>query len=267
VRRTGSMAVPPEGTSEDLAERLRGYVERYRPGWSRRVRGVTDGELAELEALAGLTDRGWRYPDSFRRHLALCGHDDDGLLGRLCGTYGTYRTFGHLRDCYREQEGGEFDPRYPLVLGNSVGCWLAVDVQPPRPDEPPVLYEDTDQVYAGSWERLLFQHVAAECGIATLAVSGWASASRRTADAALTGAGFTGSRVAFTAVTADLGLEPGWFNDDQHFCAFGPDLAVWSVHDIGVMFYVSGPSEAAVRRIAAPLIDATGAGPLTPLSR
>ncbi|MFE7046560.1 hypothetical protein ACFU9X_46540 [Streptomyces atratus] len=260
-----------------MIDRLVEYVDSYCPGWSRRVKGAAEAEIAELEELCGLAALGWRYPEAYRRYLAFCGHDDDGLLEGLHGAYGFQRTVADLRGFYRDVDNEPWTaPEFPVVLLNSLYMPLSLDLRPSRCSEPAVVDGENpespnlntgieaNEVYAESWEKLVFQN-ATLYGRSNTAVTMWASTSPRALAEALALTRAATPVEVLSAFGTEHGLQPAWFNDSQHFCLSRADAMVWTSLSHGVLFHVTGDSGTEVGKLGNQLARGIGATNLTTL--
>lgn len=263
-RHPGAEEFPSAGTVADMTDRLDRFVAAYWPRWAQRVRGASEAEIAELEELSGLAARGRRYPDAYRRHLAFLGHDDGGLLHALHGAYGRQRTVGGLRDLYLElaECPDWIDPERPIVLGCDIGAFLSLDLRPPHQEEPAVVHEGSGEVYAESWEKLLFRQATLTCRSGSAAVSLWASTSPRALAEALARQGAAGVVEVLSAFGAEHGFTPAWFNDSQHHCLSRDDMLVWASLEHAVALDVSGDDERTVRAFGERLAHAFGCASL-----
>ncbi|MET9663725.1 hypothetical protein [Streptomyces sp. NPDC006510] len=243
-----------------MTDRLIEYVDSYRPGWSRRAKGATEAEIAELEELCGLAALCWHYPEAYRRYLAFCGHDDNGLLKSLEGTYGFQRTVADLREFYRDTDNEPWtDPEYPVVLLNTLYMPLSLDLRPSMRSEPAVVDgENPDRVYAESWEKLVFQNATWHARSAA-AVTMWASASPHSLAGALARTRAATAVEVLSAFGAEHGLQPAWFNDSQHLCLSRADVMVLANLSHGVNFNVTGDSGTEVGKLSNQLARAVGA--------
>ncbi|MFD9435262.1 hypothetical protein [Streptomyces sp. NPDC060002] len=247
-----------------MIDRLAEYVDSYRPGWSRRVKGAAEAEIADLEELCGLAALGWRYPEAYRRYLAFCGHDDDGLLEGMHGAYGFQRTVADLRGFYDDVDNEPWTaPEFPVVLINTLHMPLSLDLRPSRCSEPAVVDgENPDGVYAESWEKLVFQN-ATLYGRSNTAVTMWASTSPRALAEALARTRAATPVEVLSAFGTEHDLQPAWFNDSQHFCMSRADAMVWTSLSHGALFHVTGDSGTEVGKLGKQLARAVGATNLT----
>jgi hypothetical protein len=251
--------LPEQGTADDLVPRLVRYVDGRRDGWSRSVRGATADEIAGLERASGLAAQGRRFPASYRHTLGLFGHDDAGLLASLQGAYGDHRTVRQLAALYAGL-GAELDPLQPIVLGCSIGDYLAFDMEDSDGDrEPPVVHEGTHNPYAESWEKLVFQQAALRCDAWTAPEDWWASASPKALRSALARTG-TSVAAELDAVADARGLARAWFGDANHVYLSGAGPSVWASVEHGILFYVTGSEAPEVRGLAEELAVRFGAG-------
>jgi hypothetical protein len=261
--------LPPAGAGGEFVDRLAGYVDTFWPGWRQRVRGASDAEIADLERLAGLTARGWRFPDTYRRYLEFCGHDDGGLLDSMEGRLGKLRTVDDLRRLYQgiAEDPDERDhPRYPVVLGSEIGVFLALDLRPPRRAEPAVISEGTKELFAESWEMAVFQHATLVRARQVLPVCLWTSASPEALAEALARRGASSAIEVLTAFAREHGFTPAWFNDAKHVCLARPDVLVWTGLSHAVFLVVAGTVESTVYQIGDELASAFAASSLIRLS-
>lgn len=259
--------LPDEGTATDLAERLARYVDSRQPGWSTRVRGATEQEIVALERSLFREGAPLRFPASFRSTLRLFGHDDDGLYRRLEYTYGTVRTVAQLGELYAdlaEEDGHSFGPEQPPILGSNLGDYLVFELRGwDGLREPVVHFEDSENVFAKSWEALVFQHAALELDLRTAEHASWTSA---TPEALVRALGCTpGERVTRSIEAVDTfarehGLQSAWFSDRTHRILVGPDVSIWVGLLHAIKIYVSGPEQIA-HELAKELAAVFGAYP------
>ena len=206
--------------------------------------GASDAEIAELERRSG----GVRHPDAYRRFLALCGHDDDGLLDTLDGRLGKIRTVGRLLDLYEEDPDDWTDSGRPVVLGSEIGIYLAFDR------------------LRGHGEGL--RRVVGEAGLAARrrgpCACGLSCVLLVVHLAGGPGGGRSDrSREMLTAFAAEHGLTPAWFGDERHVCLAGPGTLLWAGLTHAVFMVVAGDDEALVRRLGDWLVTTVRARNLT----
>lgn len=262
MRHDHEYSLPPTGSVNDLTDRLTVYVDAFRPGWSQRVRGADEAEIVELEQLSGLAAHGLRYPDVYRRHLKLCGHDDDGLLDSLHGRMGKLRTVNQLRELYQAMAEHPEDwsgPHLPVVLGSEIGTYLAFDLQSSHQSQPAVVSEDTKRTYADSWEKLVFQHTALIRARETMQVSIEASTSPEALAEALARRGTSSAAEVLTTFATEHGFTPAWFNDTQHICLTRPGTLIWTSLSHAVFLVIAGNAEPAVHQLGEHLTSAFAA--------
>lgn len=71
---------PVQGTTENLIERLAGYIEPIDQGWLQKIRPATAEQIERLRVIAGLKDLGLDFPPAYHTFLAHMGENDGGLL-------------------------------------------------------------------------------------------------------------------------------------------------------------------------------------------
>lgn len=254
--------IAQQGTADDLVTRLGRFVDARRPGWSGRVRGASPAEIAELEAVAGLAAAGLRLPPSYRATLAFLGHDDGGLLASMQYRYGATRSISQLIDLHRELADEHDDACQPIILGSELGVYLAFELR--RVDahgESPVVGEGSSDVFAASWERLLFQHATLDGDHLEAEASWWGSVSPNRLAEALRIDGAASVAEVLAAVAVEHGLAPAWFGDDGHQYLARDEVAAWISTIHGLSFTVTGDA-APARTLAEALSRRFATGPL-----
>jgi len=140
-------------------EELLEYISRYRPQFTREIRGATEEEIAQLEQLVGRP-----LPQQYRRFLESMGRDP-----------GTFRfssddamTVGDITYYYREQQRGETKAPPGCVViawGGAEYLEQQLSLEHGPPESSRVLVsadEEIVELYAASFEKLLFRRAFIE---------------------------------------------------------------------------------------------------------
>lgn len=256
---------PPQGTVEDMVERLLAYVGRVDPHWASRLRPATESDLHRLCELAQLEALGLSFPESYRAWALAAGADDGGLLSDTLRAWVSIEDMIEFYGDLHRFEPHLIQPRLPVVMNKKVGDEYSLDLREPG-GEPTIRETSGGEdlgFFSTSWETTLFQCAVSMCErrrFEHLRLYGSAAAAVKKALSA-TGHAEVSELVCEVLLGEDLQLP--WVNDARHVYGLGDDASV--LVNIGIdgtaPLVVVGSDTKRIRELGDVLATAVGAEP------